>query len=105
MGKMDEWQKWKPNTECASDGSGYKQVLTYETYAALNTQMNQVVYSQSAVATVGGTSHHLIKQFEDYKNGYGAWNSLCEWQNRGAVKKKIMFYEVQVGNLPSYIGS
>ena len=50
--------------------------------------MNRVVYSQFEVGTVGGTSHQLIKQYEEDKNGYGAWNALCEWYDGDDVKKK-----------------
>ena len=77
MGRMDEWKSFKSRMECAFDESVYKQVLIYATYSIWNTQMNRVVYSQWEVATVGGTAHHLIKKYEDDKNGYGAWNALC----------------------------
>ena len=36
-------------------------MLADETYAAQNTHMNRVVYSQLAAETVGGTAYHLIK--------------------------------------------
>ena len=62
MGEMDEWQRWKFRTEFAFDGSGYYQVLIDAIYSNQNTQTNQVVYSQLALATFGGTSHHLTKQ-------------------------------------------
>ena len=78
MGKMDEWQRWNSKTECSLYGSVYERVLKDATYDALNTQMNRVVYSQLEVETFGGTSHQLIKQHKDNKNGYGAWNTLCE---------------------------
>ena len=83
---MNELHKWKPRVEWAFDGSGYKQLLTDATYAAQNTQMNWVVYSQLIVATIGGTAHHLIKQYEDNKNGYGSRNALCEWYDGNSVK-------------------
>ena len=47
-------------------------MLRNETYADLNTQINRVVYSQLAISTVRGTTHHPIKQHEDDKNVYGA---------------------------------
>ena len=50
--------------------------------------MNQVIYSQLLVETVGVTSHNLIKQYKDDKNGYGAWNALCEWYDENSVKNK-----------------
>ena len=88
MGEMDECQRSKFSTEFAIVVSGYKRVLTGATYSDRNIQMNQVVYSQIAVTTVVGTAHHLIKQHEDDKNGYGSWNDLCEWYDGYAVKNK-----------------
>ena len=86
MGEMNEWQKWKSRTEYAFNGSGYKRVFIYATWAAWNTHMNQVVYSQLTVVTILGTAHHLIKKDENNKNGYGAWNALSECYDGGAVK-------------------
>ena len=63
-------------------------MLTYATYDDTNTQMNGVVYSKLAVVTVGGTANHLIKKYEDYNNGCGSWNSLCEWYDGDAVNNK-----------------
>ena len=54
--------------------------------------MNQVVYYQLAVATVGGTSHQIIKKNEGNKNVYGACNTLCECYDGGAVEKKTADY-------------
>ena len=88
MGKMDQWERCKSRTECAFNVSGYEQVLTDATDAGQNTQMNRVVYSQLAVATVGGTAHRLVKQHEDDNNGYGACNTLCEWYYGYAVKNE-----------------
>ena len=53
-----------------------------------NTQINQLVYSQLEVATIGWTAYHIIKKYEDDKDGYGAWNDLCEWYDGGAVRNK-----------------
>ena len=72
MGGMDEWEKCTSRTEFDFVGSGYEQVLTDATYSAQKTQMNRVVYSQLSVTTIGGTSYHIIKQYEDDKNGYGS---------------------------------
>ena len=66
-------------------------MLTDAKCAAQNTQMNRVVYSQLAVATVGGTAHHIIKKYEDDKNGYGACNAFCELYDWGAVKNKAAY--------------
>ena len=50
--------------------------------------MNRVVYSQLSVATVGGNSHRLFKQYKDDNNGYGSWNDLCEWYDGNRMKNK-----------------
>ena len=48
-------------------------MLTDATYAAQNTQTNQVIQSQLAVATVGRIAHNLIKNMKairmDMKHG------------------------------------
>ena len=67
-------------------------MLTDTTYSAQNTHIIQVVYSHLEVATVGGTEYHLIKKYEDDKNGYGAQNALCDWYDRDAVKNKAVDY-------------
>ena len=54
-------------------------MLSDAIFAEKNHQMNQIVYSQLAVATVGGTDLHLVKLFEDSKDGFSAWESMCEW--------------------------
>ena len=88
MGEIDEWQRCKPKTGCTFYGSGYEWLLTDATYAARNTQMKWVIYSHLAVETIGGTAHHPIKKHDGDKNGYGAWNVLCECYYGYAVKKK-----------------
>ena len=54
--------------------------------------MNQVVYSQLSVSTVGETAHHQIEKHKGNKNGYGVWNALCEWYDGYAVKNKTVDY-------------
>ena len=69
-------------------------MLTDATYSTQNTQMNLVVYSQFSIATVIGTVHHLIKQYEDDNNGYRAWNAYCErydWDSVIIKKQTILF--------------
>jgi hypothetical protein len=78
-GDYEQWPKWKSRTECAFNGSGYDKILTNEQFAKSNPKMNTIVYSQLAVATVDGSAHHLVKQHEDERDGYKAWNSLLEW--------------------------
>ena len=51
-----------------------------------------MIYSQLTLATVEITSHHLIKQYEDDKNGYVAWNALCEWYDDSSVKNETEYY-------------
>ena len=50
--------------------------------------MNKIVYSQLSVATADGTAHHLIKKFDDVKDGHKAWKALCEWYDGDAVKSE-----------------
>ena len=51
-------------------------------------QINRLVYSLLAAATVGGTEHNLVKQHEDDNNGYAAWKYLCEFYDEYAVSNK-----------------
>ena len=62
-----------------------------EHFFGRNKQINRVVYSQLSVENVGVNEHHLVKRYEDYKNGCGAWNALCEY-----------YYGVYVNNETSY---
>ena len=87
-GHYEQWPKWKSRTECAFDGSGYEKVLTSKHFAAKYEKMNRVVYSQLAVATVDGTAHHLVKQFEHIKDGNAAWAALCEWYDGDVVRNE-----------------
>ena len=48
--------------------------------------MNCIVYSQLSVATSGGTAYHIVKQFENEKDGHAAWNALCEWHDGDTMK-------------------
>ena len=55
--------------------------------------MNWVVYYKLSVATVVGTAaYNMIKQHDDYKNGYVAWNFFCEWYDGGAEKNETADY-------------
>ena len=51
-------------------------MLIYATYSGRNTQINLLVYYHIAVATVVGTAHHMVKQHENDKNIYAAWNAF-----------------------------
>ena len=68
-GNFSEWPKWKSWTECAFDGSGYELILSDAEYAARHERMNKIVYSQLSAATVDGNAHHLVKAYEDEKDG------------------------------------
>ena len=93
MGEMDGWQEWKYRTEFTFNGSGYEWVLTDATYSGQNTQMNRVVYYKLLVATVVGTAaYNMVKQHEDYNNGYVAWRFFCEWYDGGDVKNEAADY-------------
>ena len=74
--------------EQAFGGSGYKWVLMDSIYSGRNIQMNRLVYSQLAVATVVGTTHHLVKKYEEAKNRNSASNALCEWNDGGYIKNE-----------------
>eukprot|EP00957_Ditylum_brightwellii_P151688 11551599-Ditylum_brightwellii.AAC.1 len=78
-GRSEDWQKWKTRTQCALDGSGYEGILNYSNYAFRHLDMSCIVYSQLLVATLGGTAHHLVKQFKKEKDENKAWNALLEW--------------------------
>ena len=86
LGGNNEWQKWKTRTMCAFEGSGYEEILEDEEYAEAHPRMNRIVYSQLSVATVVGTAHHLISQFEDEKDGHAGWNALVDWYDGDVVK-------------------
>ena len=87
-GDFGEWPKWKSRTKCAFAGSGYEKVLTDPRYAVEHPQMNKVVYSQLSAATVDGNAHHLVKQHDDVDDGWGAWQSLCEWYDGDVVQSE-----------------
>ena len=46
------------------------------------------MYAQLSVATSDGTSHHLLKQFDEERNGHEAWKVLCEWYDGDLIKNK-----------------
>jgi hypothetical protein len=87
-GDYDMWPKWKSRTECAFNGSGYEKILTDTKFSEQNPKMNAIVYSQLAVATVDGNAHHLVKQFEDTRDGHLAWQSLIEWFDGDIIKNE-----------------
>ena len=78
---------WKSRTECAFDESEYYWVIRNAIPDGRNIQMNQV-YSQLAVATVGGTVYHLVKKYEGAKYENSEWNDLCQWHDGDAVKNE-----------------
>ena len=88
LGRIEDWQRWKSRTTCAFDGSGYEQILTDPVYAVMNPRANKIVYAQLSVATVSGTAHHLVKQFDTSKNGNMAWDALVEWYDGDAIKNE-----------------
>eukprot|EP00957_Ditylum_brightwellii_P023286 1757236-Ditylum_brightwellii.AAC.1 len=77
-GRIKDRQKWKNRTLCAFVGSGYDAVLKKKSTVVRNPQCNQVVYSQLAVATSGGTAYHLVKAHKKERDGYDVWQSLLE---------------------------
>lgn len=87
-GEFDHWPKWKSRTECAFNGSGYDKILTDELFAKANPKMNAIVYSQLAVATVDGNCHHLIKRYEETRDGNKAWRALIEWYDGDVIRNE-----------------
>eukprot|EP00957_Ditylum_brightwellii_P168739 12843568-Ditylum_brightwellii.AAC.1 len=75
-GKVEEWQKWKTQMQCALNGSGYERILLEREYTTRRHNLNRIVYLQLSVATSGGTVYHLVKQFEKEKNGHAGWSVL-----------------------------
>ena len=63
-------------------------MLSDAIFAEKNQQTNHIVYPQLAMKTVGGTAHHLVKRFEDTKDGNAAWESMCEWYGRDVIKNE-----------------
>ena len=53
-----------------------------------HSKMNKIVFSQLAVATVDGTAFHIVRQFNDEKDGYKAWKALIEWYEGDVVKNE-----------------
>ena len=87
-GNFADWARWKSQTQCAFDGSGYKKLLNNQQYALANPRLNKVVYSQLSGATVDGNAFHLVKRHEESKNGYQAWVSLVQWFDGDTVKNE-----------------
>ena len=85
-GGYDDWNVWKSRTECAFNGSGYEKVLTESEYSEKNSCKNKIVYSQLSVATVDGTAYHLVRNFDDTKDGHAAWKALCEWYDGKEIR-------------------
>ena len=52
--------------------------------------MNRIVYAQLSVATSDGTSHHLVKQYDQDRDGYEAWQALCQWHDGNLIKMKML---------------
>eukprot|EP00957_Ditylum_brightwellii_P179127 13646803-Ditylum_brightwellii.AAC.1 len=50
--------------------------------------MNCIVYSQLSVATSGGMAYHIVKQFENEKDGHAVCNTLCEWHEGDTMKEE-----------------
>eukprot|EP00957_Ditylum_brightwellii_P044584 3380778-Ditylum_brightwellii.AAC.1 len=87
-GRIEDWQKWKNRTSCTLVRSGYNIVLKKKSTAASNLQLNQVVYLQLTVATLGGTAYHLVKAHEKEKDEYEAWQLLLEWYDGDELENK-----------------
>ena len=80
-GGYNEWQCWKSRTECTFNGSEYVKILTSPDFAMNNPLLSRVVYSQLVVITVDASAYHIVRHFEDEKDGHEAWVVLCECFN------------------------
>ena len=88
IGRIEDRKKRKSRTECDFDGPRYDQVLPDALFEENKQYMNRIFYSQLAVATVGGTAHHLVKIFEDTKNWNVVWKSMYEWYDGDVIKNE-----------------
>eukprot|EP00957_Ditylum_brightwellii_P171027 13019392-Ditylum_brightwellii.AAC.1 len=109
-GRFEEWQKWKNRTQCAFNGLGYKSILLNRGFATCNLDMNCIVYLQLSIATSRGTVYHIVKQFENDKDGHAAWHALCKWydgdmmkaETVDTIREKLSSYRMSNGDSTSY---
>ena len=66
--------------------------------------MNRIVYAQLSVATSDGTSHHLVKQYNHDRDGYKAWQALCEWYGDLIKNKNAEIVRVKLDGPKLYPG-
>eukprot|EP00957_Ditylum_brightwellii_P037701 2851182-Ditylum_brightwellii.AAC.1 len=59
-------------------------------YATRNPQLNRIVFSQLSVATSAGTTYHIVKQYDNEKDGYVVWAALLEWHYGDVVKSETL---------------
>ena len=57
-------------------------------FAQRNSKMNKIVYSQLSVATVDGTTHHIVMNHAESKNGFQAWKDLVQWYEGDSVRNE-----------------
>eukprot|EP00957_Ditylum_brightwellii_P189734 14442947-Ditylum_brightwellii.AAC.1 len=85
---VEDWHKWKNCTQCAFDRLGYEKILSDQEYANRMRNQNRLVFSQLSVSTSGGTVYHLVKQHDEDKDGYTAWQSLIKWFDGDVLEAK-----------------
>ena len=66
--------------------------------------MNRIAYAQLSVATSDGTSHHLVKQYNHDRDGYKAWQALCEWYGDLIKNKNAEIVRVKLDGPKLYPG-
>ena len=76
-----------------------------EEFSTSKPRMNKIVYSQLSVATADGTAHHLIKKFDDVKDGHKAWKALCEWYDDAVKSENAEGIRVHLDNLKLHSGN
>ena len=67
--------------------------------------MNRIVYAQLLVAMSDGTSHHLVEQYNNNRDGCKAWQALCEWYIGDLIKNEnAEIVRVKLDGLKLYPG-
>jgi hypothetical protein len=75
-GQSSAFAKWKNNTECVFNGTGYERILTNAEYALTHPKKNSMVYSQLTISTDDGSASHLVSQHKETQDGHQAWQAL-----------------------------
>jgi hypothetical protein len=75
-GQSSAFAKWKNNTECVFNGTGYERILMNAEYARTHPKKNSLVFSQLTICTDDGSASHLVSQHKETQDGHLAWQAL-----------------------------